>query len=80
MTAHTRTEGEIKAQKEKRHRRYASSVGRAFCQLWRKRRMCGDESVRVIAGWGVCQHHSDLLDAIAKDAKAKRRPRVRRAA
>lgn len=75
MTAHTRTEGEIQAQKVKRKRRYAASVGRQFCQLWRKGRMCSEESVRVIAGWGVCQQHSDLLDAIARDAKAKRKPR-----
>jgi len=35
--------------------------------------MCSEESVRVIAGFGVCQHHSDLLDRIAGDAKKKRR-------
>ncbi len=77
--AHPRTEGEKQAQKLKRSRRYAASVGRDFCQLWRKRRMCSDESVRVIAGWGVCQHHSDLLDSIVRDAKAKKRRLARTA-
>ena len=73
MSQHTRTEGEKEAQRVKRYRRYAASVGRNFCQLWRKRRMCSEEAVRVIAGFGVCQHHSDLLDRIAGDAKKKRR-------
>jgi hypothetical protein len=78
--AHTQTKAELEAQKVKRHRRYAASVGKQFCQLWRKGRMCSEPSVRTVAGWGVCKRHSDLLDAIVRDAKAKKRPRLKRAA
>jgi hypothetical protein len=73
MPAHPRTPGEIEAQRAKRHRRYATSVGKGFCQLYRAGRMCQDESVRRIGEVYICQHHSDLLDGIKRDAKGKRR-------
>lgn len=73
MSAHVRTPGELEAQRAKRYRRYATSIGKGFCQLYRAGRMCEGESVRRVADVHICQYHSDLLDAIKRDAKSKRR-------
>lgn len=66
------TPKEIEAQRAKRDRRYASSIGKGYCMLTRAGRMCPDPSVRKIGDTYVCQRHSDLLDAIKRDANKAR--------
>lgn len=70
---HTQTVGELEAQRVKRYRRYASSIGKGFCQLSRAGRMCQGESVLKIADIHVCQYHAELLGEIKRDASKVRR-------
>lgn len=79
MSAHKRTAGELEAQRVKRERRYAGSVGKGFCDLYTAGRMCPGKAVRYVGEVWVCQHHSDLLNEIVRDANPERggHPRYR---
>lgn len=64
----TTTPKEMAARALRRHRRYENSVGRGFCSLTRGGHTCPDRAVRLVGDIWICQHHSDIADAIAKDA------------
>lgn len=66
-----KTANQIEAQVVKRRRRYASSVGKGYCQLTRKGYMCPDLAVKQLAGVDICQFHVDLLEAMRLDVRAR---------
>ena len=39
---------------------------------------CGEPVARTVAGVGICAHHAELLDAIAREAKDQRHPIIER--